>query len=132
MRLITSLLLAFSLFLSDQAFAQSASANPTFADCSIASMSGSSQALGTAFVLGTHAYNRKYLEICNTGASGDNLGVNIAGGTAALAGVGTLTLVPGSCVEYSSAPGSGLPLPPSNGVNVIGTSGQPVACIEGK
>lgn len=131
MRFLLSLILAFSiLFLSTESFAQT---SPTFGDCSIASLSGSSQALGTAFALGNKSYNRKYLYICNTSTvTGDNVGINLAGGTAALGGVGTATLYPGACVEYSAASGSGLPLPPSNNVNVIGTSGQPVLCYEGR
>lgn len=126
-------LLILSVFAASNAFAQTAGADPTFADCSIASMSGSSQSLGTAFTLGSRALNRKYLLICNTSTvTADTVGVNLAGGTAALAGTGTLTIYPGACVEYSSAPGSGLALPPTNAVNVIGTSGQPVLCLEGR
>jgi len=119
----------FVVFSANLAFAQTA---PTFADCSIASMSGSSQSLGTSFTLGSKAYNRKYLHICNTGSAGNNVGVNLTGGTAALSGSGTETLVPGACLEFSAAPGSGLPLPPSNAINVIGTSSQPVLCEEGR
>lgn len=130
MRSLLAIILAIStVFLSAESFAQTA---PTFADCSIASLSGSSQALGTLFALGKQAYNRKYLLICNEGVTGDNLGVNLVGTTAALNGTGTITLVPGACLEYSSAPGSASPLPPSNSVNVIGTSGQPVLCYEGR
>lgn len=130
MRLIISLFLCGLVILSgSEASAQSTAANPTFADCSIASLSGSSQTLGTAFTLGTHAYNRKYLLICNTGTS--NVGVNLTGGTAALSGAGTMTLVPGSCKEYASGT-TQLPNPPANGVAVIGTSSQPVLCIEGR
>lgn len=133
MRSLSALILSIALlFPAFESKAQSLGANPTFADCSIASMSGSSQALGTAFALGKNAFTRKYLYICNTGATGDNVGVNLAGGTAALSGTGTLTLVPGACLEYSSAQGSGLPQPPSNNVNVIGTSTQPVLCYEGR
>lgn len=133
MRNIFALLcVGLALFSAPSAYAQVAVADPTFADCSIASMSSSSQALGTAFTLASRQFNRKYLYICNTGAAGDNVGVNLAGGTAALGGTGTLTLVPGACLEYSAAPGSGLPLPPTNNINVIGTSSQPVLCLEGR
>jgi hypothetical protein len=97
----------------------------SFNDCSIASMSGSSQQL-----VATNP-QRAYLLVCNTGASGDNIGVNFAGGTAAIAGAGTITLVPGSCKEYAAG-SSYLPNPPSGVVNVIGTSSQPVACYEGR
>jgi hypothetical protein len=130
MRLISSLILAFLMILPGSAFAVQA---PTFADCSIASMSGSSQSLGTAFTLGSKAYNRQYLLICNTSTvTADTLGVNLSGGTAALQGAGTSTVYPGACLEFSAAPGSGLPLPPSNAINVIGTSTQPVLCVEGR
>lgn len=130
MRILSSLMFAFLTILSLPAFADT---SPTLADCSIASLSGSSQALGTAYALGSKVYNRKYLYICNMSAvNGDTVGVNLAGGTAALQGAGTVTLNPGACLEYSGFSGSGLPLPPSNNINVIGTSGQPVLCYEGK
>ena len=133
MRKYLAALLAFLTLSPFSAFAQVAGADPTFADCSIASMSGSSQSLGTAFTLASKQFNRKYLYICNTTTvAGDNVGVNLAGGTAALQGAGTQTLVPGACMEFSSAAGSGLPLPPSNAINVIGTSTQPVLCYEGR
>lgn len=103
----------------------------TLADCSIASMSGSSQSLGTAFTLGSKAFNRKYLLICNNGST-NNVGVNLAGGTAALSGAGTVTLVPGSCVEYPKGGNSDVGLIPANNINVIGTSTQPVLCLEGR
>ncbi len=133
MRLYSFIALAlFSLFPA-LSFAQVNTSSPTFADCSIASMSGSSQSLGTAFTLGSRAMNRKYLMICNTSTvTADTLGVNLTGGTATLQGAGTNTLYPGACLEFSSAPGSGLPLPPSNNINVIGTSTQPVLCLEGR
>jgi hypothetical protein len=133
MRLLSSVLLAFLALCPTLAFAQVNGADPTFADCSIASMSGSSQSLGTLFTLASRATNRKYLLICNTSTvTADTVGVNLAGTTAALQGTGTITVYPGSCLEYSSAPGSGLPLPPTNAINVIGTSGQPVLCLEGR
>lgn len=128
MRLILSLILS-AFLLPNAAFAAQ---NVTLADCSIASMSGSSQALGTAFALGSKNYTRKYLLICNTGAAGDNVGVNLSGGTAALAGTGTLTLVPGACLEYPKSGETEFSLVPSNNVNVIGTSSQPVLCYEGR
>ena len=133
MRKILALIFAAVLLSPLAVQAQVASANPTFADCSIPSLSGSSQSLGTTFTLGSKAFNRKYLIICNTSTvTADTVGVNMAGGTAALGGTGTLTLYPGACIEYSAAPGSGLALPPSNAINVIGTSTQPVLCLEGR
>jgi len=111
------------------ALAQVPSAAPALSDCSIASLSGSSQSLGTLTTLAAHAFNRKYLLVCNTGATGDNVGVNFVGTTAALGGTGTVTLVPGACKEFSTS--GQLPQPPSNAVTVIGTSGQPVLCLVG-
>lgn len=130
MRLFPLFLLALITLLPFDSSAQTA---PTFADCSIASLSGSSQALGTAFTLSSKAYNRKYLHICNTSTViGDNLGVNLTGGTAVLQGAGTETLTPGQCLEFAAYSGSGLPLPPSNNINVIGTASQPALCEEGR
>lgn len=110
--------------LATTAMAENGEALPSYRDCSIASQSGSSAQLVTANP------QRKYLLICNTGATNDNLGVNLAGGTAALSGTGTLTLVPGACKEYSTT--GPLADPPANAVTAIGTSTQPVLCLEGR
>lgn len=124
-RLIKALIV--SIFLTPcVALAQVPSASPSISDCSVASLSGASQSITS---LSAHGFNRKYLLLCNTGATGDNIGVNLAGGTAALGGTGTITLVPGSCKEFSSS--GNLPLPPANAVTVIGTSGQPFLCLIG-
>lgn len=132
MRIISSIILAILALSPLAAFAQVTTALPTFADCSIASLSGSSQTLGTAYTLGTNP-NRKYLLICNnTSSASANVGVNLSGGTAALNGAGTITLSQGACLEFSTSPGGGLPLPPANGVRVIGTAAQPVMCLEGR
>lgn len=104
--------------------AATAQALPGFTDCSIASLSGTSTQIVAANP------QRKYLELCNNGAT-NNVGVNFAGGTAAIAGAGTITLVPGSCKEYGALD-SYLPWPPTGAVTVIGTSAQPIACYEGK
>jgi len=85
-------------------------------DKSIASLSGSSQVLLIANP------DRRYLLIQNTGAS--NIGVNLAGSTAAIGGSGTITLFPGGSYEPASD------FMPTNPVNVIGTAGQPVLCLE--
>ena len=119
---ILALAALFAALSAPNAFAQALWTNN---DCSIASLSGSSTQL-----LAANA-NRKYLLICNIGATGDNIGVNLSGGTAAIAGTGTITLVPGSCKEFAIAM-SYLPNPPANAITVIGTSGQPVACTEGR
>jgi hypothetical protein len=102
----------------------SAQALPSYIDCSIASLSGSSQAL----LSGTSS-NRKYLGVFNTGNA--NIGLNVTGGTALIGGTGTITIPPGAGKEYSLY-GHGLPFPPFNIINVIGTSGQSVTCHEGK
>lgn len=115
------LLPLISLLISTQA--EALAALPTVRDCSIASLSGSSQSLLTAA-----NYQRKYLFIQNTGTS--NIGVNLQGGTAAIAGTGTITVAPGASLEYPIAADSNLI--PSNIVTVIGTAAQSVTCLEGK
>lgn len=128
MRFLSSLILSISLlFAASESFAQT---SPTFRDCSIASLSGASQTL-----LAAPSFNRKYLLVCNFGTS-NSVGVNFAGGTAAIAGAGTYTLPDtggpvAQCKEFSADPG-GTPLPPAGIVTVIGTSGQPVQCWEGR
>lgn len=83
-------------------------------DYSITSLSGSSQQLMA------QSMTRSFLCIVNTGSS--NIGVNIAGGTAAIGGTGTITIVPnGSLILDTVVVG--------NLINVIGTSGQPVCAI---
>lgn len=114
-------LLAFPLEAEAQALA-------SFNDCSISSLTGNSQQAVAANP------NRKYLLLCNTAAS-NNAGVNFTGGTAAIGGVGTYTLLPnnvaGSCKEYASG-SSYLPAPPTGAINVIGTSAQVLLCYEGR
>ena len=87
----------------------------TVADYSITSLSGSSQSLlakdGT----------RSYLLIQNTGNA--NVGVNLAGGTAAIGGTGTITLVPNGSLTFN------IDSIPANAINVIGTAGQPLVCL---
>lgn len=110
-----------ALFFPDASFAQTAL--PSIRDCSIASLSGSSQTL-----LSAGNFQRKYVLVCNTGNA--TIGLNYAGGTAVIAGA-SQNLVAGACKEFSAAPGVD-PLPPAGIITVIGTSGQPVACFEGK
>lgn len=57
-----------------------------------------------------------YLEICNAHAS-QTLGVNAAGGTAAIGAAGTLTLNPGGCVWWNQPP-----VPAA--LSVIGSAGS--------
>ena len=85
-------------------------------DASIASLSGSSQQ-----VLPLNG-NRRFLQIENIGSA--NVGVNISGGTAAIGGVGTITLVPTGSATYDE-------YVPQNAVNVIGTAGQSILVLEG-
>lgn len=85
-------------------------------DNSITSLSGSSQQLLPQDM------TRSFMAIVNIGA--DNIGVNLAGGTAAIAGTGTITIVPNGSLIIE---GSGAT--PGNQVNIIGTSGQPVCCL---
>jgi hypothetical protein len=88
----------------------------TPADKSILSLSGSSQQLVAA------DETRVYLFIQNTGNA--NVGVNIAGGAAALLGTGTATLIPNASWTFDIS----IPLGP---VTVIGTAGQPLVCFTG-
>lgn len=91
-------------------------------DATITSLSGSSQ------LLMAENTQRQALQIMNTGNA--NIGIRFVpvGGTATdaanvavIAGAGTFTIAPGG----SYSPGGGWM--PVNGINVIGTAGQPVA-----
>ena len=85
-------------------------------DRTITSLTGSSQSLMAQNM------TRYVVIIENSGA--DNIGVNLAGGVAAIGGAGTLTLAPGgSIVLDTTAVG--------NAINVIGTAAQPVCAYEG-
>lgn len=81
-------------------------------DASITSLSGSSQQLLAS------SGTRRFLMIQNIGAN--NVGVNLAGGTAAIGGTGTATLYPGGSLKFDG-------FVPTNAITVIGTSGQPLA-----
>ena len=112
------LLVALSLF----AFAQTAQAQVapyTIADCSISSLSGSSQQVVAA------NQQRKYLMIYNSSAS-NSAYVNLAGGTAATSGASSIVLSPTQSVVLT---GSNIA---TNKVTVIGTSSQPLSCFEGR
>ena len=87
-----------------------------FRDASITSLSGSSQ---TALAKNG---NRQFLLIENTGNA--NIGVNLTGGTAAIAGTGTITIVANGSLLLDH-------VIPQNAITVIGTTGQPVCVIEG-
>lgn len=119
-RLILALLAA-TVF-APSAFAQ---ALPTLADCSISSLSGSSQQLVAKNT------NRKSLRISNPSLN-QNVYLNLSGGTAASAvsslvispvasGVNSLTLTAGDTGSMGN-----------NTVTVTGTPGSPVTCYEGR
>lgn len=121
-----ALIALFTIFFIPEANA--APALRGFNDCSIASLSGSSQQILAANP------NRSYLLLCNTAAA-NSAGVNFAGGTAAIGGAGTYTLIANnvagtSCKEF--AIDSYLPPPPAGAINVIGTSSQTLLCYEGR
>lgn len=110
-------LLAFASFAS-VAYADGTQLPYNVVDCSIGSLSGSSQALVAKNP------QRKYLMIFNSGA---NIAyVNLAGGTAATSGISSLPLATGSSVVISGG------YVDTTAVTVIGTSAQPVTCYEGR
>ena len=86
-----------------------------FRDASITSLTGSSQQ-----ALAKNG-NRQFLLIENTGSA--SIGVNLTGGTAAIGGAGTLTIVAGGSIMLDH-------VVPQNAITVIGTAAQPVAIIE--
>lgn len=114
MRIFSTILLAVSLLFPALAFAQPDS----ISDCSISSLSGSSQSLAAA------AQNRKSILIFNSGAN--NAYVNLAGGTAATSGASSVLIAPGASLTYS---GQYVPI---TAITVIGTASQPIACFQGK
>lgn len=83
-------------------------------DKTITSLSGASQTLMAANT------RRSSMLIVNTGNA--NVGVNPTGGTAAIGGAGTITLVPGG--SYSPSRSS------LSAITVIGTAGQPLYADE--
>lgn len=86
-----------------------------FRDLSIAALTGTDQ---VAIALNG---NRQFLLIENTGNA--NIGVNLTGLTAAIAGTGTVTIVPGGSILLDH-------VVPQNAIHVIGTAGQPVCVVE--
>lgn len=118
MRLISSLILATLLLMPELAFAQNVPLAFTQRDCSISSLSGSSQSLSVANP------NRKYLGIFNTGNA--SVYVNVTGGTAANTGISSITINSGNALIWKMPDGVS-----RNAITIIGTSGQPVTCTEG-
>jgi hypothetical protein len=121
-------LLAFAALLSlaaaQPALAQLA-ANYTINDCSIGSLSGSSQQLLAANP------QRKFLEI-NNPSTNQIVYLNLAGGTAASA-VSSLVMGPvASSVNSLTFTGGAGALPPANKITVTGSPGSPVTCYEGR
>lgn len=118
MRLSSLICIAFiSLFAALPAQAQVV-ATYALSDCSVSSLTGSSQSLVAANP------QRKYLLIVNSGAN--NAYVNLAGGTAATSGISSAQISPQGTVLLSGATVA------RNAVTVIGTSAQPVTCYEGR
>lgn len=117
MRSLLPVLVALFLLVSAPAFAQN---QPfTLNDCSVASLTGSSQSMLSA------NGQRQFLLIVNNSTT-NTAYVNLAGGTAAANGTGTISL--GVNASYLAT----RPNVPTNKITVIGTSGQPVACFEGR
>lgn len=83
---------------------------------SIANLSGASQSLFAANA------NRRHLFIQNIAAN--NMGVNLAGGAAAIGTAGTITLTPGSALELFN-------YPPTSAITIIGTVNDDVTAFEG-
>lgn len=110
--LITLLTFAFT----SEAIAQAVPYN--LVDCSIASLSGSSQTLVAKNP------QRKYLLIFNSGAN--TAYVNLSGGTAATSGISSVPLSVGSSFVISGAQVD------TTAATVIGTAAQPLTCYEGR
>lgn len=112
-----ALLLTF-VFLPLTANADGAQIPYNVVDCSISSLTGSSQSLVAKNP------QRKYLMIFNSGA---NIAyVNLAGGTAATSGISSLSVAVGGTVLVNGA------YIDTTAVTVIGTASQPVTCYEGR
>lgn len=90
----------------------------TLADCSIASLSGSTQSLVAKNT------QRKYLLIFNSGANPAY--VNLTGGVAATSGVSSIPLSAGSSLLING------PTLDTSAASVIGTASQPITCYEGR
>lgn len=105
-----------SLLFATQAFAQAVPYS--LADCSISSLSGSSQTIIAANP------QRKYLMIFNSGAN--TAYVNLSGGTAATSGASSIVLGVGSSIVIS---GNQID---TSAAKVIGTAAQPLTCYEGR
>ena len=88
----------------------------TYADKTVTSATGASQTIAAANA------GRKSL-IIKTG--GSNTGVNILGGTAAIGGAGTVTLLP---FEPMVLDGASCPL---GAITIISTSTAYISCLEG-
>lgn len=115
MRLITSAIFSLLALVALPAFA-----SPTYTlnDCSIASLSGSSQQIVAANP------NRQYLMLFNSGAN--TAYVNLVGGTAASSGASSVVLGVNASVVISGAQIS------TSKVTITGTAAQPFTCYEGR
>lgn len=117
MRYISSLLLLAFLLFATPALAQTQTLY-SLTDCSISSLSGSSQSLVAANP------QRKYLMIFNPASH--NEFVNLAGGTAATSGASSVTVPNGGSIIMTGNTLS------RSAVTVIGTSTDKLTCFEGK
>lgn len=116
-----NLLLALASLLTISCFSAEALAQAypyNLVDCSVSSLSGSSQALVAKNP------QRKYLMIFDSGAN--PVYVNLAGGTASSSGVSSIPVAVGGSVVISGD------YIDTTAATVIGTSGQPVTCFEGR
>lgn len=116
-----NLFLSLVSLLAISCFATSANAQSypyNLADCSISSLSGSSQTLVAKNP------QRKYLMVYNSGAN--TAYVNLAGGTAATSGISSVPLTVGASVVISGNQTD------TTAVTVVGTTAQPVTCYEGR
>lgn len=118
-RFIAIALVLCTLFVGTPDLAQaSTTTNYALADCSISSLSGSSQQVVAANP------QRQYLMLFNSGAN--TVYVNLAGGTAASSGASSIPLGVGASVVVNGANVS------RSAVTVTGTSTQPITCYEGR
>lgn len=116
--IVLALISLLSFALPQQASAEAAY---NIRDCSISSLSGSSQSLAVANP------NRKYLGIFNGGAN--TVYVNVAGGTAASTSISSIAMPPNYSLIFSPDNNRSVS---NNAITIIGTAGQPVTCFEGR
>jgi len=117
MRYLSSLFLLVTLLFAVPAFAQTQTLY-SLTDCSISSLSGSSQSLVVSNP------QRKYLMIFNPASHNEY--VNLAGGTASTSGASSVTLGTGASIVLDGNTLS------RSAITVIGTASDKLTCYEGK